>query len=78
MTSHTDSPPPYHGEAERYREWRRRAELWCLSTRLDSTKQGPKLVSVLGSSALGCFEACLHGDLGGGRWSRRCVEDIGC
>eukprot|EP00971_Amphidinium_carterae_P071807 1420157-Amphidinium_carterae.1 len=52
-----DAPPVFDGDPESYREWRRRAELWSLGTRLESIKHGPKLLSVLSGSA---WETCKH------------------
>ena len=60
MASVTDSPPVFDGAVEQYREWRRRAELWTMCTKLEEKKQGPKLVSVLSGVA---WDALRHLDL---------------
>ena len=60
MASVTDAPPVFEGQIEMYKEWRRRAELWTMSTRLDSSKQAPKLVSVLTGAA---WDALRHLEL---------------
>eukprot|EP00971_Amphidinium_carterae_P034264 674554-Amphidinium_carterae.1 len=55
--STSDAPPVFDGDPESYREWRRRAELWSLGTRLEAPKHGPKLLSVLAGAA---WETCKH------------------
>ena len=62
MASVSDAPPVYDGSLEGYKEWRRRAELWTLSTRLESSKHGPKLVSVLSGAA---WDALKHLQMSG-------------
>ena len=57
MTSVTDSPPVFDGALDYYKEWRRRVELWTKSTRLEVSKQAPKIVSVLSGPA---WDAMRH------------------
>ena len=52
-----DSPPEFAGDFSGFKEWRRRAELWVLSTRAEPEKRGPRLLSQLGNSAWDC---CRH------------------
>ena len=57
MATIGDSPPSFDGSVEIYKEWRRRAELWQMSTKLDPVKRGAKLVSVLTGAA---WDALRH------------------
>eukprot|EP00971_Amphidinium_carterae_P226752 4497194-Amphidinium_carterae.1 len=53
----SDGPPPFDGSVGYYRDWRRRAELWSLSTKVPSEKQGARLVTGLDKAA---WDATRH------------------
>eukprot|EP00971_Amphidinium_carterae_P119924 2375338-Amphidinium_carterae.1 len=43
MSGSHDGPPVFDGSVGEYREWRRRAELWTMSTKVPPEKKGARL-----------------------------------